>query len=101
MSNTDKATARPWIVTPDGFRIWSEDAGRTVGFTASNPGGRTDQARADARLIVQAVNAHYALLECCKAVRDWRRGGATVTEYMALIDQINAAIALAEIEDAG
>lgn len=62
MSNTDQATPRPWSVTPDGFRIWSEDAGRVVGWTATNPGGRTDQARADARLIVQAVNAHDALV---------------------------------------
>ena len=63
------ATPRPWIVTPDGYRIYStlpdvtDCFDKMICILAHNIHERTLESQGNAKLIVEAVNSHDSLVE--------------------------------------
>ena len=92
MSNdTDKATARPWVLgeCPDGPADWPmdqimiyDDSHGCIVEVDSHTDWPTT--RANAALIVRAVNSHTALVEAVKTARD--KMAAYHTEYVGPLD---------------
>ena len=114
MSNEqDKATARPWTVAEyaDGaLRVEARDDNGEFCVPATIAGDANDSeygpiARANAALIVRAVNAHEALVEACEAdvrlmgnlLEDLERiaGPAVIRGIMDRMRHTRAALALA------
>lgn len=67
-----RATETPWEVTPDGYRIWSEPAQRVVLFAATNPAGRTPEAREVARLAAAAPVLLASVKELVDAMQQYQ-----------------------------
>lgn len=108
-----KATKRPWIAEGAGYRLWTFQGGylgeirnakREPVFNGpasfhSLSGKTPEQAEANAKLIVRAVNSFEAMREALKAFEQ------TYVENMphdhrdfAIVQQARAALALAEKE---
>ena len=88
-----EVTPRPWHYDAAEYEIRSNDSERhTIGrFHAGrhDDGNRAVPRKADAELIVKAVNAHDALVAACEAMRDsgmfdWE-GAVAYEEEAALV----------------
>lgn len=68
--NTQAHTPTPWEYAPtsaedDRFDIYQANTGYTIARTVNN--AHVDCRKANAELIVRAVNSHEALVQACKA----------------------------------
>ncbi len=92
---TDKATARPWIVN-----VWTTGR-RTIEhyidkkFNTGHPiaeilAQHNDAHKANAALIVKAVNSHDALVEACEHARQFITNGLEYG-YIQIPDKIDPA----------
>lgn len=69
MSNTEQHTPTPWTYNPESNQIWATDRRQTIVCSmlgsAHNP-----SVKADAKLIVKAVNSYQDMKEALEAVVD-------------------------------
>ena len=84
------STPRPWIVTPDGYRIYStlpdvtDCFDKMICILAHNIYERTLESQGNAKLIVEAVNSHDSLIE----QRDALAGAlAEMKNYLAIMKE--------------
>jgi hypothetical protein len=91
-NQTDKATARPWIISTcpheTGRLFISTEDGDVIAVLASE-GGKAFAAReANAGLIVQAVNEHAALVAVAEAAAKLYAGNAMATRCEWTLAQV-------------
>lgn len=94
MTHTDKATPRPWEVlkTSYGYSIDHNNGKERNCFEEIVEAGKVNKANAE--LIVKAVNNHAALLEACREALKCLENPPTDNTYC--INQLSQAIANAE-----